>query len=102
MPFKKKRYLIILLLSISSCSLFGEESYYHQQQVAYSRAKDGPGLTVPPPLTSNKLSDTYVIPPAQKNPPSIEAPPPPGSALDKESKKESKVQYEDTNKDTTS
>ncbi len=87
MSFKKVP-LLILLLGLSSCSLFGEESYYHEQQVAYSKAKDGPGLVVPPPLTSSKLSDTYVIPPAPKNPPSIEAPPPPGSALDKEKQAE--------------
>ncbi len=82
----KKPLLVIALLSLASCSLFGEESYYHKQQVAYSKAKDGPGVTVPPPLTSSKLSDAYVIPPAAKNPPSRDAPPPPGSILDKDKK----------------
>lgn len=85
-PFKRGvqgGFLFLTLLSLSSCSLFGEESYYHKQQVAYSKAKDGPGLVVPPPLTNSKLKDEYTIPPVEKAQPSIEAPFPPGSALDK-------------------
>lgn len=81
--FLKKSLLLFTLIILSSCSLWGEDSYYHKQQVAYSKAKDGPGLVVPPPLTNSKLRDEYVIPPVAVAPPSIEAPPPPGSALDK-------------------
>lgn len=82
----------------SSCSLFGAESFYHQQQVAYSKAKDGPGLTVNPPLTASKISDAYVIPPVEKAPVSTEAPPPPGSLLAKENKPIPSSNVEEDNK----
>ncbi len=74
--------LLFSSLLVSSCSWFGGESYYHKQQVAYSKAEDGPGLVVEPPLSKNKMSDAYVIPPMEKAPVSIEAPPPPGSKVD--------------------
>lgn len=74
--------LITMCLLSSGCEGLGGESYYHKQQVAYSKAKDGPGLVVNPPLTTDKISDAYVIPPADKAPVSVEAPPPPGSSVD--------------------
>lgn len=77
-----KKLFILVPFLLTGCSLFGEESYYHQQQVAYSKAKDGPGLVVEPPLSTEKISDTYVIPPMEKAPVSVDAPVPPGSSLD--------------------
>lgn len=70
----------ILLASLSACS--DGESYYHKQQVAYSRAKDGSGLVVNPPLSDKKINNEYLIPTTEKAPASVEAPPPPGSTVD--------------------
>ena len=74
--------IALSILSLTGCSLFGENSYYHKQQRAYSKAKDGSGLVVNPPLSTSKINDDYVIPPAEKAPVSVDAPPPPGSKID--------------------
>lgn len=80
MSIKSIKIIVALMLfsalSLSSCG------YYHEQQEAYSKANNGPGLVVNPPLTAKKMSDAYVIPQDEKVPASIEAPPPPGSSID--------------------
>lgn len=68
--------MLFSALSLNSCG------YYHEQQEAYSKANNGPGLVVNPPLTEKKMSDAYVIPQNEKQPASVEAPPPPGSSID--------------------
>lgn len=74
----------LTMMGSVGCSVFGEESYYHQQQVAYSKAQDGRDLMINPPLTTSKMSDAYLIPQADKAQVSVDVPPPPGSSLDPE------------------
>jgi len=72
----------MIVLSLLSALLLGC-SYYHEQQQAYSKATNGPGLVTESPLTNQKMSTAYVIPEKEKTPASINAPVPPGSSLDK-------------------
>ena len=76
--------LTMTMMGSVGCSVFGEESYYHQQQVAYSKAQDGRDLVINPPLTTSKMSDAYLMPQASKAVVSVDVPPPPGSSLDPE------------------